>query len=52
MNFDAPSPSATTLLAKFNNTLLRDCEIGLSTVMIDKNFFGKKVKFPNLKTLY
>lgn len=39
--------------AKFllnHNTLLKDCEIGLSTVMIDKNFFGKKVKFPNLKT--
>tara|TARA_Y100000389_G_C17467250_1_gene526779 strand:+ start:3732 stop:4472 length:741 start_codon:yes stop_codon:yes gene_type:complete len=39
--------------AKFllnHSSLLKDCEIGLSTVMIKKNFFGKKIKFPNLKT--
>jgi len=39
--------------AKFlldHNSLLKDCEIGLSTVMIDKKFFKNKIKFPKLKT--
>ncbi len=30
--------------------LLRDCQIGLSTVIIKKDLLGKKHKFPNLKT--
>ncbi len=33
-----------------HKTLLNDCEIGLSTVIINKKFFSKKIKFPNLKT--
>ena len=30
--------------------LLKSCDIGLSTVMIEKNIFNKKLKFTNLKT--
>ena len=33
-----------------HTSLLKDCEIGLSTVMIKKTFLPKKIKFPNLKT--
>ena len=33
-----------------HKTLLKDCEIGLSTVMVNKKFYSKKIKFPNLKT--
>ena len=30
--------------------ILKNCEIGLSTVILDKNIFKKKVQFPSLKT--
>jgi len=30
--------------------LLRSCDIGLSTVIIKKNVFNKKIEFPDLKT--
>ena len=30
--------------------LLKSCDIGLSTVIIKKDVFSKKIKFPNLKT--
>ena len=30
--------------------ILKNCEIGLSTVILEKNTFKKKIKFPSLKT--
>lgn len=30
--------------------ILKNCEIGLSTVVLEKNIFKKKIKFPSLKT--
>ena len=30
--------------------LLKSCDIGLSTVILEKKLFSKKIKFPNLKT--
>lgn len=39
------APSET----KFHD-LLKDCKIGLSTVMLDRKLIGNKCKFPNLRT--
>jgi teichuronic acid biosynthesis glycosyltransferase TuaG len=32
------------------NELLKSCDIGLSTVMLRKKIFNKKIKFPSIKT--
>lgn len=32
------------------NKLLKSCDIGLSTVMLNKKILDKKIKFPNIKT--
>ncbi len=35
---------------KFTSELLKSCDIGLSTVLLNRNILNKNLKFPNLKT--
>ena len=43
---------SSRIAREFNNykDLLKSCDIGLSTVMLDKKIISEKKKFPNLKT--